>query len=262
MTANVVMNQTDEERNRYSRRSILRSEQIYGEGFQSPGGIALVKKLCKRLEIQPGLRVLEIGSGLGGTAFYLAKEYGAQVVGVDISANMVALSTERLQERQLDSVVFRHADIVQTQPDPEAFDLVWTQDCLLYVSQRPVVWRHLYRALKPGGRLLISDFCCGAETLTSEFQDYVESCAYYLQDIPSYAQSLEEAKFTDLMAEDITLEFIAGLKAGRARLLKNSAQFLQQFSQYDLDHLISRWDQKIHFCEIGDFRWGLFIARK
>ena len=262
MNTDINTTQTEEERNRYSRRSILRSEQIYGSGFQSPGGIKMTKKLCNRLALQPGLQVLEIGSGLGGTTFYLADEYDAKVIGMDMSENMIAISTERLQERHQDSVVFRQGDIVQAQLEPSTYDLVWTQDCLLYVSERPAVWHNVYQALKPGGQLLISDFCRSSGKLTLEFQNYVETCQYYLQDIPSYAQSLQDALFTDIIAEDITDEFIEGLRAGRAHLVDNSADFLQNFSQADLDHLIERWDQKIGFCEIGDWRWGLFIARK
>src|SRR5262249_53658683 len=97
----------DKEADRYTRRSILRSERMYGEGFQSPGNIAAVESFCARLEMRPRVRVLDIGSGLGGSAFYFAERYDARVLGLDVAPAMVELSTERARERDLSTVAFR-----------------------------------------------------------------------------------------------------------------------------------------------------------
>ncbi|MEM7537191.1 MAG: methyltransferase domain-containing protein [Chloroflexota bacterium] len=252
----------EEESQRYSRRNILRSEYLYEQGFQSPGGTDFVKTLCQRVDIEQGHHVLEIGSGLGGTTFYLAETYDASILGLDISEHMIALSRERQQARGIDSITFQQGDIVQMQPPLSTFDLAWTQDCLLYVSERPIAWRHIYQALKPGGQLLITDFCRGTEPLTKAFEEYVTTCGYYLEDIPSYAQTLRDAQFIDVVAEDITDQFIDTLKRGHERILSRKEEFLNQYSQDEFDYLLGRWDTKIEFCEIGDFRWGLFIARK
>lgn len=252
----------EEESQRYSRRNILRSEYVYEQGFQSPGGLEFVKSLCQRIEIQPGLRVLEIGSGLGSTTFYLAEEYDANILGLDVSKNMIELSSERLQERKLASVVFQQGDIVHIPLESSVFDLVWTQDCLLYVSERPDAWRNVYQALKLLGQLLVTDFCRCSRPLTKEFEQYITTCGYYLEDIPSYAQALHNASFVDVIAEDITEEFISTLKIGRERLLDRKTTFLQNYNQDEFEYLLGRWNKKIEFCEMGDFRWGLFIAHK
>ena len=76
---------------RYSRRSILRSEWMYGHGFQAPGGIAMVESFCQRLQLRPGMRVLDVGSGLGEADFHLAARYQAEVLGVDSSPVMVEI---------------------------------------------------------------------------------------------------------------------------------------------------------------------------
>ena len=54
--------QPKEETNRYSQRSILRSERMYGEGIQSPGGLDAVKGFCRRLRMRQGMKILEVGS--------------------------------------------------------------------------------------------------------------------------------------------------------------------------------------------------------
>ena len=65
---------------------------MYGEGFQSPGNIAAVEAFCARLEMRPRMRILDIGSGLGGAAFYFADRYDARVVGLDVAPAMVEIS--------------------------------------------------------------------------------------------------------------------------------------------------------------------------
>ena len=66
--------QPKEEINRYTRKSILRSEKMYGHGFQSPGNIAAMDSFCQKLRMRQGMNILDIGSGLGGASFYLAAQ--------------------------------------------------------------------------------------------------------------------------------------------------------------------------------------------
>ena len=252
----------EEESQRYSRRNILRSEYMYEQGFQSPGGTDFVNWLCQRVDIARGHHILEIGSGLGGTTFHLAETYDASILGLDVSEHMVALSNERRVARNLDTITFQEGDIASMQPPLSTFDLAWSQDCLLYVSERPKAWQHIYESLKPGGQMLVTDFCRGDGLLTEDFQEYMTNCGYYLEDISSYAQTLRNAQFVDVTAEDITDQFILTLKEGRERMIERKGEFLRDYSQSEFDYLVGRWDTKIRFCELGDFRWGLFVARK
>ena len=102
--------QPEEEANRYSRQSILRSESMYGEGFQSPGGLNVVEAFCQKLHMWKGMHILDIGSGLGGASFYFARHYGAIVTGLDCSREMVDISTERMNHHKLANISFREGD--------------------------------------------------------------------------------------------------------------------------------------------------------
>ena len=64
----------------YSRTSILRYEKIFGEHYISTGGAETTDNLCKRLgsSLRPGVRVLDVGSGIGGAAFHLARDVRGQ----------------------------------------------------------------------------------------------------------------------------------------------------------------------------------------
>src|SRR3954453_13873674 len=86
----------------YSRRGILRYEKIFGDGYVSTGGPETTRHLCSQLEgqLRPGVRVLDVGSGIGGAAFHLAREYGASVTGVDLSPVMVDIAQERARRTE------------------------------------------------------------------------------------------------------------------------------------------------------------------
>jgi phosphoethanolamine N-methyltransferase len=249
-----------EEAQRYSRRSILRSEQMYGRGFQSPGGVDIVEAFCRRLALRPGIRVLDIGSGLGGAAFYLASRYQAEVVGLDVAEAMVEISEQRRKQSGIAAVRFLHGDIRTEKLGEAIFDLVWTRDCILYLAEKAVVWRQVARCLKPGGQLLVTDFARSEGPLSDAFQAYLDACGYHLQTLDGYATALEAAGLRLRVCEDITGEFIAELVKQRERLAGRREAFLTELEQADFDHLMDRWNTKIHFCRGGEMRWGLFIA--
>lgn len=254
---------SDDEATRYTRRSILRSERMYGEGFQSPGHLAMMDRLCRRLDLVPGLRVLEVGSGLGGAAFYLAERHGATVVGLDIAPAMVEIATERARTRGLDDRVrFEVADIRSAALEPESFDLVWSRDCILYIPEKDRVWQAVAGCLRPGGRAFITDFCRRRGPGSSEFEDYLTRCSYHLLDLDAYAAAMTAAGLRVLACEDITEAFRQSLSEEQVQLAATREDFLRDFDEADYEYLMTRWDRKVRFCVEGDLKWGLFLAGK
>ncbi|MEQ8934268.1 MAG: cyclopropane-fatty-acyl-phospholipid synthase family protein [Amphiplicatus sp.] len=84
--------------------------------------IAKLRHIAAKLKIEPGMRVLDIGSGWGAMAFYLAEHLGAEVVGVTLSQEQKALATLRARERGLEkNVEFRLSDYREVD---ETFDRI------------------------------------------------------------------------------------------------------------------------------------------
>ena len=80
------------------------------------------RHIAKKLRIEPGMRVLDIGCGWGGMALTLAREHGAEVVGVTLSKEQHAVAVERAREAGLeDRVDFRLQDYREVS-EASAFD--------------------------------------------------------------------------------------------------------------------------------------------
>lgn len=104
-------------------------------------------------------RVLEVGSGSGGPAVYLAEQRGCHVTGVDINQNGVG-NAERLAAARgvADRAVFRAIDASEPLPFPDrSFDVVLSNDAMCHIPHRREVLRDWHRVLRPGGRMLFSD---------------------------------------------------------------------------------------------------------
>ncbi len=248
----------------YSRASILRYEKIFGEGYISTGGHDTTLYLCSKLGsfLRPGVRVLDVGSGIGGAAFFLAKQYGAEVTGIDLAPEMVDIAQERARQADgTDSVTFILGDVLE-ESFPTKFDLLWSRDALMHIHDKPRLFRRLHDLLDEGGQLIITDYARGDGVASPEFEAYVTKTGYHVVSPSRYGKLLEEAGFVDVKVEDATARFVEILRAESQRLTTERASFLDMFSESDLNYLIDRWAMKDGFCQAGDMKWGIYQATK
>ncbi|WP_406694007.1 methyltransferase domain-containing protein [Singulisphaera sp. Ch08] len=248
----------------YTRKGILRYERIFGEGYISTGGHETTLYLCSKLEgrLLPGARVLDVGCGIGGAMFYLAKDYGSKVTGIDLAPMMITIAQERAAElKDGTNATFLLGDIMEI-PANETFDIIWSRDALMHIADKKGLFSRLYDLLEPGGKLVITDYAKGLGAGSPEFQAYVASTGYDLHDPASYGKLLEAAGFVDVVVEDATDKFLDIMKRESDRLAANPESFVKEFSEQDLNYLRDRWAMKDGFCKAGDMKWGIFQASK
>jgi len=117
-------------------------------------GPAASAELATLAMVEPGARILDAGSGLGGPSRFLARVHGCSVLGVDLSPAFVEVARHLAERSGLsDKVRYQLGDIRALPCENEAFDLVWTEHVLINLADRDRVYRELYRVLRPGGRL-------------------------------------------------------------------------------------------------------------
>jgi SAM-dependent methyltransferase len=106
--------------------------------------------------------VLDIGSGIGGPARYLAATYGCRVTGVDLTAAFVTAATGLTALVGLsDRVGFRQGSALDLPFPDAAFDRAWSQNVAMNIADRLRFYGEMWRVLKPGGRLAIQEVAQG-----------------------------------------------------------------------------------------------------
>jgi SAM-dependent methyltransferase len=108
------------------------------------------------------MRVLDIGSGIGGTARCLAKEYGCCVTGIDLTEEYCQVASMLTAKVGLDEWVdYRQGDATNLPFEDNQFDVVWTEHVAMNIPDKRRLYSEMYRVLKPGGTLAIYDVLAG-----------------------------------------------------------------------------------------------------
>jgi ubiquinone/menaquinone biosynthesis C-methylase UbiE len=121
-------------------------------------GLAATAELGKLAGVTAGMSVLDVGSGVGGPARFLAATYGCQVTGVDLSEPFVD-AARYLTERtgQSGQVSFETASALELPFDAGRFDVALLQHVAMNISDRTRLYREIRRVLKSGGMFAIFD---------------------------------------------------------------------------------------------------------
>jgi SAM-dependent methyltransferase len=120
------------------------------------------------LGIQPGLKVLDLGCGDGTTALPEA-QLGADVLGVDIAANLVERGTARAKDAGLATIRFQEGDACDLSWIPDAsFDLVVSVFGAMFAPRPSDVANEMVRVTRPGGRIVMGNWIPNDPTLVAQ----------------------------------------------------------------------------------------------
>jgi arsenite methyltransferase len=152
--------------------------------------------------LQEGETVLDLGSGGGLDCFLAARQVGpdGRVIGIDMTPEMLARARAAADRLGASNVEFRQGYLESMPVDSAAIDVV-ISNCVINLSpDKPKVFAEMFRALKPGGRISISDIVANGELPESVKKSMLAwgACIAGALQRDEYIRGLEEAGFVDV----------------------------------------------------------------
>ena len=189
----------------YNLPEIIDSEKLFGRNFYFVGGAEEVSQMLLYADLQNPKRILDIGSGIGGPAFLMARKYNACVDGIDLSSSMHQLAKKRVVEEGLtDQVHFFLGDIL-TEELPGAYDLIFSSSVFLHIHKKDLLIERIFNLLNKGGKLLFGDYCIDKES--DDMQEYISKYNYHLLHMEEWHDLLARHGFHQIAAIDCTERF-------------------------------------------------------
>lgn len=174
-------------------------------------------RLARLAQLRPGLRVLDVGGGLGGPARTLAVEFGCRVTVVDLTESYVragAALTARLG--LADRVTHQVGNALPLDVSAEAFDVVWTQNSGMNIADKESLYAGLSRVLRRGGMLALQEPMAGpVQPVVFPLMWARDASMNFLRTPDEMREVIEAAGFKSRAWEDVTAD-MAGPSAGAA----------------------------------------------
>lgn len=245
--------------------SFLDTNMLYSSALYRQDGESLeqaqinkMARLCQQLDLQPTDHVIEIGTGWGAMAIYMAEQYGCQVTTTTISDEQHAYAKHQIEERGLSDKI--------TLLKEDYRNLSGTYDKLVSIEMIEAVGKVFLPSyikkceslLKPGGLMAIQ-----AITIADQRYDYYSNNVDFIQKyifpggfLPSVTSLTQvSTKHSDLVVRDlfdIGLDYAKTLNEWHRRF--NQAEKTVRALGYD-DRFVRMWRYYLSYCEGG------FLAR-
>ena len=228
--------------------------------------IRLMEQLAEKARIQRGTRVLDIGCGLGGTAFWLADQYDCRVTGFTISPVQARMATKKAKSKGLaNRVEFLVIDANTWQPQPESVDVVWIMESSEHFQDKKNFFARCARALKPDGVLAVCAWLRGEQSekeqpLVAAIAEAMFSAS--LDTLRQYAGWMREANLEVETALDITQNVAPTWEHCFRMARRLKLNWLVHFADAPTRRFIRSFPLMSQAYANGAMAFGLFVARK
>jgi phosphoethanolamine N-methyltransferase len=239
-------------------------EWIWGRDFMAPGGEGNVDKLVEGIDLA-GKRVLDIGCGIGGPAFVLARKYGARVTGIDLEPQLIARATRRAAELGLSrQAEFRTVALGAFDFPDRSFDVVFTSGALTQTEDKAGIVSECFRVLKPGGILTCYDWLKSEAPISDDMRYFfkMEGLTYNLITLAELGRYLVAGGFEDVTTEDSSDWYRRESRREYERMREGRPQVVELIGEAQADHMIEDWRSMVVVCEKGELRQGYTRGRR
>jgi arsenite methyltransferase len=193
---------------------------LLGQSFH-PGGTELTERLGEILKLSPRTRVLDVGSGKGTSAMFLATRFGCEVVGLDYSRRNVEEADAVARAKGLgEKTSFRWADAEQMPFADGSFDAIVCECAFCIFPDKQAAAREFTRVLRAGGEVGLSDLTRQG-VLVADLETLLGwiVCIADAQPLSAYVELLSAANLKVRVAEEHNHVLVEFVNQMRTRLL-------------------------------------------
>jgi len=191
-------------------------DQFHGRGLEA------TEEVADGLSIAPGDAILDVGSGIGGPARYMARRFGCRVTGIDLTEEFceVARRLTALLEFA-ETVAFEQGNALAMPFEDAAFAGAYSMNVSMNIADKAAFYGEIFRVLRPGGWLVLSEIARGSGSALEYPTPWAETEASSFLATPEETEAgLAASGFTDISVRDVkeqTLDFGARSRAAVER---------------------------------------------
>ena len=239
---------------------------LYTSGNESiaEANLKALDTIASQLTLSPSTVMLDLGSGYGGTARYLTQKLGCRVDCLNLSETQNELNRELNQKLGLESSIEVIDGSFEAIPTPSnIYDIVWSQDALLYSSDRIKVFQEVSRVLKKKGEFILTDVMQSDDCPLEVSQPILETVDITsLASIKSYQKIAKDTGFEEIqiiaMPEQVTNQYQKTLLI----MEQNYDELAQSCDRDFLEYQRVRLNNWIQTGKQGYLNWGILHFRK
>ena len=211
-----------------SEGAAILAEDLYPFDQVHTGGVEATRELVKMAGFGSGLRILDVGCGLGGSARFLAAEYGCRAAGVDLTESYVEAARRLTAEVGLGAQVEYHLGDATALLFPEgSFEGILLQHCTMNVPDKGRLFAECARVLRPGGVLALHEWVkLGAEPMILPVRWADTPEINFITPKIEFEELLARAGFLAVEVRDVSEEGRRWMEAQAARAESDRARTL------------------------------------
>lgn len=226
------------------------------------------RTVAKMADLLSGLssrhRVLDIGSGYGGSARYLAGKVGCHITCLNLSEVQNQRNRELNQQQGLaDKIEVVDGSFEELPFDDNSFDVVWSQDAILHSSRRETVLDEVDRVLRCGGRFIFTDPMQTDSADVASLQPVYDRIHLSSLGSPGFYREKARARgWKEVLWEELSAQLVNHYRRVREEIIAREQEILPRCGAEYIERMKAGLQHWVDAGNAGNLTWGIFLFAK